>query len=111
MEMYAKFSPDGTKIAFTGSYEGNADVYVMPAEGGEPQRVTFGPEGDKVLGWTPDGKIAYASTAGSPGYVQPRLWLVSPEGGMPIPTKIYEGSSRVDLQACKLGTGRRFTTS
>ncbi|MCA1996833.1 MAG: PDZ domain-containing protein [Armatimonadetes bacterium] len=90
MEMYAKFSPDGTKIAFTGSYEGNADVYVMPAEGGEPQRVTFGPEGDKVLGWTPDGKIAYASTAGSPGYVQPRLWLVSPEGGMPIPTKIYE---------------------
>lgn len=90
MEMYAKFSPDGKRIAFTASYEGNPDVYVMPAEGGEPQRVTFGPEGDKVLGWTPDGKIAFASTAGSPGYVQPRLWLARPEGGMPIPTKIFE---------------------
>jgi Glycosyltransferase len=28
-----------------------------------------------------------------------------------LPTKELGGSSRVDLQACKLGTGRRFTTS
>src|SRR5215471_19930978 len=35
-EFYAKWSPDGKWIAFTGEYDGNADVYVIPAEGGEP---------------------------------------------------------------------------
>jgi len=32
------FSPDGKWIAFSGNYGGNTDVYVMPAEGGEPKR-------------------------------------------------------------------------
>ena len=31
------FSPDGKWIAFTAQYDGNADVFVMAAEGGEPQ--------------------------------------------------------------------------
>ncbi|MCX6831224.1 MAG: hypothetical protein NT028_03705 [candidate division Zixibacteria bacterium] len=35
-ERFAKFSPDGKWIAFTGEYDGNADVYVMSATGGEP---------------------------------------------------------------------------
>ena len=37
-EQNAKFSPDGSQIAFTASYDGNPDVYVMPSEGGEPER-------------------------------------------------------------------------
>src|SRR3954452_17929628 len=32
------FSPDGKWIAFSGQYDGNIDVFVMPAEGGEPKR-------------------------------------------------------------------------
>ena len=40
-EMFPRFSPDGTKIAFTGQYDGNTEVFLMPAEGGEPVRLTY----------------------------------------------------------------------
>src|SRR5919202_258291 len=50
------FSPDGQWLAFTGEYEGNVDVYVVPATGGVPRRLTYHPGPDRVVGWTPDGK-------------------------------------------------------
>jgi len=37
---FSRFSPDGTQIAFTSEYDGNREVYVMPAEGGVPKRLT-----------------------------------------------------------------------
>src|SRR5437899_247002 len=37
------FSPDGNWIAFSGEYAGNLDVYVVPATGGEPKRLTWHP--------------------------------------------------------------------
>jgi tricorn protease len=40
------FSPDGRWIAFTGEYDGNTDVYVMPANGGLPRRLTYHPGND-----------------------------------------------------------------
>jgi len=43
MELFPKFSPDGQYIAFTGQYDGDRSVYVMPAGGGEPKRLTFHP--------------------------------------------------------------------
>src|SRR6266702_115489 len=55
-ETHPAFSPDGKWIAFTGEYDGNADVYVMAAEGGAPKRLTWHPDADVVVGWTPDGK-------------------------------------------------------
>ncbi|MCP1727569.1 tricorn protease [Natronospira proteinivora] len=55
------FSPDGEWIAFTGRYESNADVYVMPASGGEPQRITWEGGHVQVEGWTPEGKVLFAS--------------------------------------------------
>jgi len=33
---FARFSPDGRMIAFTGEYDGNREVYLIPAEGGSP---------------------------------------------------------------------------
>src|SRR5476651_1091381 len=50
------FSPDGSMIAFTGDYDGNVDVYVMPSAGGIPRRLTHHPAIDEVVGWAPDGK-------------------------------------------------------
>ncbi len=87
------FSPDGTLIAFSAEYEGNADVYVMSAEGGEPKRLTFHPGPDMVEGWTPDGKsILFTSTraTSAPGPA-PRFWTVPVAGGFPEPLPLPRG--------------------
>jgi tricorn protease len=55
-EQFPRFSPDGGKIAFSGNYEGNTDIYVMPVTGGEPLRLTYHGAADRLLGWWPDGK-------------------------------------------------------
>jgi tricorn protease len=56
VEDHAHFSPEGTLIAFTANYDRGQEVYVMPAEGGMPKRLTYDPNGSTLLGWTPDGK-------------------------------------------------------
>ncbi len=66
MEVFAKFSPDGKWIAFTGQYDGDEQVYVMPAGGGVPRQLTFYPArgpltprwgwDNQVYGWSSDGK-------------------------------------------------------
>ena len=55
-ESFPRFSPDGSKVAYSASYDGNVDVYVVPSTGGEPVRLTHHPMSDRVIGWTPDGK-------------------------------------------------------
>src|SRR4029079_7029582 len=47
------FFPDGKWIAFSGRYPGNVAVSLVPAEGGEPKRLTWHPGADSVQGWTP----------------------------------------------------------
>src|SRR5437870_11214450 len=37
---FPHFSPDGAQVAFTSQYDGNTEVYAMPAEGGVPKRLT-----------------------------------------------------------------------
>ncbi len=56
-KMFARFSPDGEHIAFTGQYDGNTEVYLMPAEGGVPERLTY----TATLGAT-TSPIAWAPT-------------------------------------------------
>jgi len=82
-ERYGKFSPDGRRIAFTGSYDGGTDVYVMDAEGGEVRRLTWHPARDRVLGWTPDGeKILFRSDRVMPFRAE-EIYAVPVSGGMP----------------------------
>ena len=59
-ETNAALSPDGRTLAFTGTYEGPADVYTMPLAGGLPTRRTF-QGGASVVGWTPGGQVLYAT--------------------------------------------------
>lgn len=51
------FSPDGSVVAYTGDYDGNLDVYVVSAEGGQPRRrLTYHAGRNVAIRWTPDGK-------------------------------------------------------
>lgn len=86
------FSPDGKWIAFTGEYDGNADVYVVSVDGGDPRRLTFHPGADVVEGWTPDGRaVLFASTRASHAFYD-RLFTVPVEGGFeePLPMPMAE---------------------
>ena len=56
----AKLSPDGKTVAYNASYEGPTEVYTIPADGGIPKRRTFGGN-TQVVGWTPDGRILFAT--------------------------------------------------
>src|SRR5438067_1841565 len=84
VESGPRFSPDGSMIAFTGRYEGNVDVFVVPTAGGVPKRLTWHPLPDIVLGFTPDGQSVLFS---SPREVYTRrftqLFTVPVSGGEP----------------------------
>jgi len=93
------FSPDGTMIAFTGEYDGNEDVYVIPAAGGVPKRLTTHPGSDQVVGWTRDGqRILFRSSRRSYAGFQ-QLYSVGVNGGLPevLPLPMaYDGSYSPD---------------
>ncbi|MGA2094879.1 MAG: PDZ domain-containing protein [Candidatus Acidiferrum sp.] len=78
------FSPDGSEIAFTGDYDGNADVYVIPASGGTPRRLTYHPASDLVIGWTRDGKSVLFSSNRQSYSRFSQLFTISRDGGFPV---------------------------
>jgi tricorn protease len=82
-EVFPRFSPDGSRIAFSANYDGNTDVYVMPALGGRPQRVTYHGMNDRLIDWSPDGKLLYASSKHSGRQRYNQFYLVPPTGGLP----------------------------
>ncbi|MBK5293765.1 MAG: PD40 domain-containing protein, partial [Acidobacteriia bacterium] len=99
VETGAHFSPDGTQIAFTGEYDGNVDVFVMPAAGGVPRRLTFHPKQDTAEGWTPDGKRVLFNSSRSTANDGVTLFTMPVAGGFPdeIPLPIaMEGAFSPD---------------
>ncbi len=103
-EMFARFSPDGQWLAFTGQYDGNTEVFLMPSQGGEPKRLTFtatlgrddvsdrmGPN-NIVMGWTPDGKkIVFRSRKESFNPFIAKLYTVEKTGGLAEPLPLPRG--------------------
>src|SRR5690348_16473891 len=92
MEVFGKFSPDGKWIAFTGQYDGDEQVYVIPSTGGDPKQLTFYPARgpltprwgyyNQVYGWTNDGKsVVFRSLRDSWTLTEARLYTVSISGG------------------------------
>src|SRR5258708_29670143 len=102
-ELFPKFSPDGKWIAFTGQYDGNFNVYIMPSDGGQPKQLTFyqgraQPLSDRmgihneVVTWTPDSKrIVFLSRRdASNGWIK-QQFSVSIDGGLPQPLPMDQG--------------------
>ncbi|MGH9833224.1 MAG: S41 family peptidase, partial [Blastocatellia bacterium] len=100
VEVFAKFSPDGKWIAFTGQYDGDEQVYVIPTTGGEPKQLTFYPArgpltprwgyDNQVYGWTNDGKaVLFRSHRDSWTLPVSKLYTVPLTGGpaeaLPMP--------------------------
>jgi tricorn protease len=95
------FSPDGRQIAFTGEYDGNVDIYVMPAAGGVPKRLTYHPSPDQLAGWTPDGKsvLFVSSRVSETGGRSAQLFTMPVDGVNPtlVPLPMaFEGSYSAD---------------
>ena len=100
-EMFARFSPDGKEIAFTGQYDGNTEVYLMSAEGGVPRRLTvtatlgrddvsdrMGPN-NIVMTWRDNNTIVYRSRQIESNDFIGQLFTVNRTGGpstqLPLP--------------------------
>lgn len=102
LELFPKFSPDGKWIAFTAQYDGNFNVYVMPAEGGDPKQLTFEPDvaevpermgpNNQVITWLPDSRhILFLSRRDTFNDWFGRLFTVSIDGGLPERLPIDKG--------------------
>ena len=60
-----RWSPDGSQIAFYSRRRGWSQLWLLPAIGGAPRRLTAAPEDNDDLQWSPDGtQIAYSSIRG-----------------------------------------------
>src|SRR5579871_1576702 len=74
------YSPDGTRIAYTAHLHGNDDVYIIPAAGGIPHRVTWHPAGSEVVGWSRDGQSVLIASGMASYRHFGRLFLVHADG-------------------------------
>ena len=119
IELFARFSPDGKWIAFSGEYDGQRGVYVIPASGGVPKRLTYYPAHQMpdrfgydfiVFGWTPDSKkVLFRSLKESFSVWLGRLYLVDLEGHFPEPLPFpYGGFASFNADGSQLAMNRVF---
>jgi TolB protein len=73
-----------SELVYEREVDGNRDLYVVPAGGGVPRRLTTHPGVDGLPRWTADGS-AVVFTSNRTGNWQ--LWTVSGEGGEPTPVR------------------------
>ena len=100
-EVFPRFSPDGRWIAFSSNRYGNYDVFVVPATGGTPVRLTYHTGTDDVVGWTRDSQqVLFRSARGDGAFPTVAvLYQIPATGGMEKPLPVdwgYWGSYSPD---------------
>jgi tricorn protease len=101
-DVYGRFSPDGKWIAFSSDRNGNLDVFLIPAGGGQPKQLTNHSADDTVLGWSADSSaVLFSSNRGED--FMPQLYLVSVQGGMP-----WKAGTDMGVQASYSPDGQRL---
>ena len=106
-----RWSPDGRWIAFDSrsndaGHEGNADIYVISAEGGQPRRLTSDPAEDVTPSWSRDGKWIYFGSTRSGGM---QIWKVPTDGGQAAQVTEqggFEGFESIDGKLFYYAKGR-----
>lgn len=88
-----RWSPDGRWIAYDSrshdlGQDGNADIYIISSEGGQPSRLTKEPSEDVAPSWSRDGKWIYFGSMRS-GSMQ--IWKISAQGGQAIQVTKHGG--------------------
>src|SRR5690606_21644866 len=71
------FSPDGARLAFMSTRDGNSEIYVMNRDGSNVRRLTNNPAIDVTPTWSPTGtQIAFTSDRSG----SPQIYVVAPDG-------------------------------
>jgi tricorn protease len=100
-EVYPRFSPDGRWIAFSSNRYGNNDVFIIPAAGGTPRRLTFHTGNDDVVAWTRDSQhVIFRAARGDGAFPSvATLYEIPIAGGQETPLPVdwgYAGSFSPD---------------
>ncbi len=74
------FSPDGKWLAVVAQRSGNFDLFRVPVDGGQQQRLTMSPGYDDGPDYSPDGKWIYFNSNRSGAW---RIWRMPPDGAGP----------------------------
>jgi Tol biopolymer transport system component/DNA-binding winged helix-turn-helix (wHTH) protein len=72
------WSPDGLQIAFDALEGAHPDIFVVPADGGTPRRITAIPGENAVPSWSQDGKFVYFASNRNGKF---QIWKVLGETG------------------------------
>jgi Tol biopolymer transport system component/C-terminal processing protease CtpA/Prc len=95
-------SPDGQWLAFASDRHGSTNIYVMPAAGGSPRRLTWSSESEIPCAWSPDGSRILFSSSQDQTWT-PTLFEVDLEGGEP---RQLGGPDHLErINACYAGSG------